>query len=87
MIEIERAAVAKEVLDNSEYRRAIMEVKADLFNEWTRNTIWSGVKKREKLWAMMQAATELEDKLAKVLMDGKIKAKQVARAEKVSKIR
>ena len=70
---------AQELLKNPAYQQAIMRVKADLFDEWSRNTMWDSKRKREKLWDMAQAAIAFENKLKKMIETADYELKQADR--------
>jgi hypothetical protein len=78
----EYGILAKQVIDNPAFKRAMMEVKADLFDEWSRQTVWDGKKKREKLWDMMQAANKFESKLLKSIESARVAAQRDEAAKK-----
>lgn len=83
----ERAMHAKLLMDNPLYQEAMIHIKGDLFNQWSKNTIWSGKRKREKLWDMMQGVIEFESKITQAFNDGIMLAKQEERAEKLKNMR
>ena len=87
MEKIEKAMHAKTLLDNPLYKQAMLEIKGDLFDQWSRKTIWNGKRKREKIWDMMQGIIEFESKLNNALIDGKMLVHEEARKEKIKNIR
>ena len=84
---LEDAKRAKEVLDNPAYKEAMLHVKHKIFSEWSKQTIWSGKKKREKLWDMMQAANEFEAFFERALTNGKIYLKEEERKERLKRVK
>ena len=83
----EKAMHAKTILDNPIYQQAMIEIKGDLFEQWSKNTVWSGKRKREKIWDMMQGVIEFERKIEKALLDGRLLAKQEERQERLKSVR
>lgn len=67
----QRADWAAQVLSNPAYLEALAITKGKLFDEWC-TTKWFQVRKREKIWGMMNAAESLERTLNKRLNDGKV---------------
>jgi lantibiotic modifying enzyme len=86
MSEIEAAGHAKQVLDNPMYRQSMMELKADLIQQW-QDTKWFQRSKREKIWTMMQGVVEFERKMKKALADGIRKVQEEERAKRLKAVR
>ena len=62
---------ASALLDNPAYQAAIMMMKADLFDEFSRKTLWNGKRKREDIYKRIQAVNELDEKIQKLMSNGK----------------
>lgn len=69
--EIPLGQYAEQLLGNPAYQAALMMIKADLFDEFSRGTIWSGRRKREDIYKQMQAINELEAKIQNMMTNGK----------------
>ena len=87
MEDIEKGMKAKEILDNPVYRQVMLELKGDLFSEFSRETVWDGKKKREKIWDMMQAVNKFEEKLTDALTDAVIASNELGRKERMKRVK
>jgi len=83
---LERASQAKQLMDNPIFRESFIAIKADLIDQWSRRTVWSGWRKREKIWAMMQGVNDFEALLSREIESGKMAAAREDKANKVSKL-
>lgn len=62
---------AAQLLENPAYQAAILMIKGDLFEEFSRRTIWSGKRRREDIYKKIQAVNELDEKIRKLMSNGK----------------
>ena len=69
--EIPLGQYAEQLLGNPAYQTALMIIKAELFDEFSRGTIWSGKRKRENIYKQMQAVNDLEAKIQNMMSNGK----------------
>jgi len=85
--EISLGHEAEALINNPAYKTALMMIKAELFDSFSRGTIWSGKKKREDIYKQMQAINALEAKIQNMMSNGKALEKQLARTEKLQNVR
>jgi hypothetical protein len=81
--EIGLGQYAEQLLGNPAYQAALTMIKGDIFDEFSRRTIWSGKKKREQLYLQMQAVNALEENIKMLMSNGKALEKMGARNKKL----
>lgn len=69
-----RAAKARQVVDNVEYRRAIMTMKADLISKFEK-TKFKETDERDEIWRKIQAINWLDKTLEHVMRTGQLAEK------------
>ena len=82
--ELERGRLAAEVLENTVYRDALDQIRAEIVTKWQAER---DEKVRDWLWTLMQASKRLESILSETMNTGLLAQKQLelerSRAEKV----
>lgn len=84
--EIPLGQYAEQLLGNPAYQAALVMIKAELFEEFSRGTIWSGKRKRENIYKQMQAVNELEAKIQSMMSNGKALESMEKRRQKLKAV-
>jgi hypothetical protein len=88
MIDLEAlGGYAEQLKSNPAYQHALTIIKADLFDQFSRGTIWNGRRKREHIYLQMQAVQALEDKINNLISNSKAMKTMNLRQERMSKVR
>ena len=78
---------AEALINNPAYKAALLMIKAELFDAFSRKTLWNGKKKREDIYKQMQAVDALESKIQNMMSNGRALEKQQSRADRVKNIK
>lgn len=84
--EIGLGKYAEQLLNNPAYQAALTAIKGDLFEQFSRKTVWSGKRKRENIYKQMQAINALEDKVTKFVSNGKALEQMAERNKKLKSV-
>lgn len=85
--EIALGEYAEQLRENPALKAAFQVIKADLFDEFSRNTMWSGVKKREHIHKQICAINALEDKIDKFISDSNAAKKFLQKRDRLRSVR
>ena len=85
--EIGLGKYAEQLLNNPAYQAAMTIIKGDLFDEFSRQTLWNDTKRRESIHKQMAAVTALENKINMMVSNGNALEKLEQRNKKLKSIR
>lgn len=81
--EVSREQVAKQVLNNPEFKKFFIEYKDDLFDKIIR-TEGEDIKKREECYRQLKSLGIMEAKLIRSIQTGKMARDQLSRMQKLA---
>jgi hypothetical protein len=83
--DINRAELARQVLENPIYTESVIQYRASLVDQWA-STKWFQYRKRQEIWRMYRCVEAVEHGISKVFTAGKLAARNIAMDEKLKKV-
>lgn len=80
-----RGVLAKQVLENPVYQEALVIIRGDLMVKFE-NTKPEDSGKRDEIWRQMRTVAEIEKRIKKVMVDGRVCEAELSRLEKAKKL-